>query len=638
MRSIIRVGIASATGLLLLVAAAPLASASNGPPADHGPQHAALQSPTATPADLTGKNILVYGPAGTGGSEESVPGATYTIWDAATWASATTAQFKAFNAIVFEDPFCGTPDWSTAISNESTWAPAVTGNVFINGTDPNLHGMNLLPQDGVSYAATGSGAGLYVSLSCSSDYASASALLAPFGNFTVQDPGDCGSAVHVVWSDPALADLTDSYLSNWGCSVHEGFTAFPSSYHVFAIDTTSTDPWWTAPDGTQGMPYILVSGSGSPPVPSNVTSINESIKATTPAYKIDLTVGLQNVSCPATLSLTAGSLASRSVPVCASGQTAPSSVHVSQPVFDTSGELPPDSTFAVKASVNGGTTFGTTLATPQAPIWIGVGDSYSSGHHQTADNTLCWLENTLCGVYRNAPSFSWISDGTNSAAALLNARLKPPSDWAMTSDMLAQSGAKAADYGTDGQIAAMQSDIETHSGSWNVVSFTGGGNDANLRGILSNYYHAHPSGKPWAVTSWSKSNCPDADTFYGNAIAAASSIKSALKNIMTTAAASSASTRFVDVEYPNIMSTSNVCAINHSTSTGTWFGSNAAVNYLDNLQKNISAPGLVHIDLRPKFDNSSNVSDLQLIRYFGFPHPNATGQQLIAKLAAAAVK
>jgi hypothetical protein len=157
-------------------------------------------------------------------------------------------------------------------------------------------------------------------------------------------------------------------------------------------------------------------------------------------------------------------------------------------------------------------------------------------------------------------------------------------------------------------------------------------------GILTNYYVAHNNGEPWAVTSWSKKNCPDADTFYSNAISAAPAIKAALKNIINTASASSASTRFVDVDYPYIIPTAKVCATNHSTSTGTWFGSNAAVNYLDNLHKKLSAPGLVHIDLRSKFDASNNLSDLQLIRYFGYPHPNATGQQLIAQLAAAAVK
>jgi len=368
----------------------------------------------------------------------------------------------------------------------------VTGNVFINGTDPNYHGMNLLPVDGVTYAATGGGTGLYVSLSCTSDFTSAQQLLAPFGNFTVADPGDCGSVVHVVWSDPALADLTDSYLSNWDCSVHEGFTAFPSNYHVFAIDTESTDPWWTGPDGIQGMPYILVSGSGSAVVPSNVTSITERIQATTPLYQIDLTVGLQNVSCPATLSLTAGSLAPTSVTVCATGQTAPSSVHVLQPVFDGSGELSPDSTFSVAASVNGGTAFGTTLATPPAPIWIGVGDSYSSGHYQTTDSPDCWFQNSLCGVYPNDQSYSWVSNSPiSSAAADVNIRLKVPGEWSMSSDMLAKSGAKASQFASAGQIAAMQSDIETHSGSWNVVSFTGGANDANLGGILRSYYLSH---------------------------------------------------------------------------------------------------------------------------------------------------
>jgi lysophospholipase L1-like esterase len=268
MRSIARISIASATSLLLLVAAAPLASAGNAPHTGQRPHHAAVLQPSAArPADLTGKNILVYGPAGTGGFEESVTGATYTVWDAATWASKTTADFAAFSAIVFEDPSCGSPDWSTAVSTASTWAPAVTGNVFINGTDPNDHGMNLLPQDGVTYAATGHGTGVYVSLSCTTDLTQAAALLSPFGNFSLEDPGDCGSAVHVVWSDPALTDLTDSYLSGWGCSVHEGFTAFPASYHVFAIDTTSADPWFTAPDGTRGLPYILIRGTGLPASP-----------------------------------------------------------------------------------------------------------------------------------------------------------------------------------------------------------------------------------------------------------------------------------------------------------------------------------------------------------------------------------
>jgi lysophospholipase L1-like esterase len=273
MRLVLRVVLASATSLFLITAAVPLASARTAPTPLKDQRSHQVTRPRAShdrPASLTGENILVYGPAGTGGYEESVPGATYTIWDATQWASATTADFQAFNAIVFEDPSCGTPDWSTAISNESTWAPAVTGNVFINGTDPNFHGMNLLPQDGVTYAATGTGTGLYVSLSCTTDYTSAQQLLAPFGNFTVADPGDCGSTVHVVWSDPALVDLTDNYLSNWDCSVHEGFTAFPSNYHVFAIDTTSTDPWWTAPDGTQGMPYILVSGTGHLPSPAYI--------------------------------------------------------------------------------------------------------------------------------------------------------------------------------------------------------------------------------------------------------------------------------------------------------------------------------------------------------------------------------
>ena len=86
------------------------------------------------------QNILIYGPTFNAKSPEAtVPGTTVTVWDAATWVSKTTADFAAFDAIVFAygpAPCIGTLSpsiWSTAVSNISVWSPAVLGNVFIRG-------------------------------------------------------------------------------------------------------------------------------------------------------------------------------------------------------------------------------------------------------------------------------------------------------------------------------------------------------------------------------------------------------------------------------------------------------------------------------------------------------------------------
>ncbi len=391
----------------------------------------------------------------------------------------------------------------------------------------------------------------------------------------------------------------------------------------------------TSPSASSQQTLTVTAGQGS------VTSITRSIGATTPMYNINLAVGLKNVTCPATLSLTAGSLAPRTVSVCASGQTPPSSVHVLQPVFNSSGTLPPNSTFGVTASVNGGPSFSTSLPTPPAPIWIGLGDSLSSGWHQTPETpgSFCPVVDEPTCLSKNDSSYSWVSDGSSSAAALVNARLHVPSVWQMTWDMQAKGGAKTTEWNNSGgQIDNMISDIESHFGSWNVVSFTGGADDANLGGIFTKWYLNNPNTEPWTVGSWSPSSCPDSNAFYNNVKTAASSIKSAIKNMIATASATGTSTRFVDVEYPYIVATGNVCGVNHSTSTGTWIGSNAAVNYLDSLQASIKAPGLVYVNLRNHFDTSALLSDLQLTTLFGYPHPDTTGQKLIAKLAAAAVK
>jgi hypothetical protein len=62
-----------------------------------------------------------------------------------------------------------------------------------------------------------------------------------------------------------LGGLTDANLSNWSCSVHEAFDAWPTSgagaFTVLAI-AEGAGSTYTAPDGSVGIPYILARGEG----------------------------------------------------------------------------------------------------------------------------------------------------------------------------------------------------------------------------------------------------------------------------------------------------------------------------------------------------------------------------------------
>ncbi len=219
-------------------------------------------------------NMLVYGDTSPG-IANSAPGFNVTVWDDATWAAASTADFAAFNVIVFADaplPSCITSSsvWSTAIATQAAWGPAITGNVLIIGSDPDFH----ITYSGVSsnveynflnYAASGNGTGLFVALSCVYNgvaKGTAVPLLNPLGTFTVEGAAAGGyNESHIVANSPALTGVTDAMLSNWDFSVHEGFDVWPTNFIPLAIATDATDPNYTAEDGTTGLVYILATGS-----------------------------------------------------------------------------------------------------------------------------------------------------------------------------------------------------------------------------------------------------------------------------------------------------------------------------------------------------------------------------------------
>jgi cysteine-rich repeat protein len=188
------------------------------------------------------------------------------VVSAATWGAMTAADFAQYNALILGDPTCVTDPSpaAPAAANAAVWSSAVTGNVIIFGTDEELHGKTQVTTNGISFATSGATTGAFISLSCYYWFAPATPVdvLNGFGSFVAQSAGSCFNDAHIVASSPALAGLTDAYLSGWGCSVHETFASYPTStFTPLTIALEGGAGAMTFADGTTGIPYMLARGA-----------------------------------------------------------------------------------------------------------------------------------------------------------------------------------------------------------------------------------------------------------------------------------------------------------------------------------------------------------------------------------------
>jgi hypothetical protein len=195
----------------------------------------------------------------------------------AVWQNMLPSDFTKYRAIILGDPGCGgVSDVTEAEANTSTWGPVVNGNIIIIGTDPTVHppGGPILITNGIAFATAQPGkTGLYCCLSCYYWYAAPNTpvtVLNGLGTFEVSSAGNCYNESHIVATSPTMNGLTDAILSDWSCSVHEGFTVWPNSFIPVAIAEGSGSSY-TASDLTVGMPYILASGANLTPITTEIT-------------------------------------------------------------------------------------------------------------------------------------------------------------------------------------------------------------------------------------------------------------------------------------------------------------------------------------------------------------------------------
>jgi hypothetical protein len=260
-----------------------------------GPEKSAAGDPAATTVQkgaLTPGKILILGSTVSGGTnslEAKLAGSgsvsagelgiltglgyTVDVVSDSTWASMTTAQFAAYQAVVLGDATCSSASAPPVpAANTGVWGPAITGNVVLVGTDPVFHYNFTRPDiaqvtyNAIKFAAAKPGTtGAYISLSCYYHDTAPNTpvpMLNPFGTFTVRGVG-CYNDSHIVAVHDALSGLTDAILSNWSCSVHEAFDKFPTSTFIpLAIArNVAGDGSLTFADGSFGVPYILARGA-----------------------------------------------------------------------------------------------------------------------------------------------------------------------------------------------------------------------------------------------------------------------------------------------------------------------------------------------------------------------------------------
>jgi len=338
----------------------------------------------------------------------------------------------------------------------------------------------------------------------------------------------------------------------------------------------------------------------------------------------------------------------------------------------------------VRSVQTGGTpnSWGTPLKvhTPKKPIWVVVGDSYSSGHHQDADEPLCpdpedsysWLTSPACSltgaphVVPLDPTLAWATEAVGS----FNAALHVPSEWQITlgpedvlgipAYFLALSGTPTSAFGASGedvgsnawatgahQTTYMSAGLNQHRDSWNVVSETGGANDTTWTTKMKDWYNdnAHfvsTPPKPWMQES-STSNCPDSDAIFteltDNNDELSDAIQANLQGVVDVAVRESPGVRVLNLGYPEVNDSSDssdaksYCYSNHGTSP-VWHGTQSVIAELNSDHQLVTGDNVQYVDLVTPFGSTPiHSGDIQATRYYGYPHATSTGQTLIADAA-----
>lgn len=194
------------------------------------------------------------------------------VVDPPTWSAMTAAQFASYRAIVLGDATCTSlGSYAAAQANSAVWLPQVAGNKIVIGSDPVFHVRFTKPSitpffvNALNFTTSDpTKVGAYLCLSCAYDSVPSLTpipMLAPLGAFTARGV-NCWNNIHIVAVHKSLQGMTDSILSGWSCSTHNGFDTIPPTFIPLAIDLgIGGSGTQSFADGSSGVPYILAQGA-----------------------------------------------------------------------------------------------------------------------------------------------------------------------------------------------------------------------------------------------------------------------------------------------------------------------------------------------------------------------------------------
>jgi hypothetical protein len=409
-----------------------------------------------------------------------------------------------------------------------------------------------------------------------------------------------------------------------------------------------------------------------PPPPAVVEGVTASVTADTAMWHIHFVVDTRNILCPSVVAIRIDArTVRRNLCPTATGFLPFREIAFSASVFlDGSPEafaLHPGSTPNVEAWIEdsagsqASAPFIGTVSVPRAPLWVGIGDSFSSGWRQYQDDPHCVIPpsapGAVCNVVDPDPGWSWVSRAT----ILLNVRQNHgtyviPSEWLMERVVLARGGAKVSELGRSGspsflcpgcgQLDNLRSLIGgSQASSWNIVSITAGADDVQFSDALRDYYVTpshwlNPDGhKPWAESD--RSECPNAQTIYERLEASYDEVRAGLVQAIATARGTSPASRVINLDYPYVVSRGNVCFGDVTSTdilgrTTTSHGSGSVVDLFYALHFSIHYPNVISVDLRVALSDNP-LPYLQQTRLYGYPHPSESGQEQIAQAAVSAL-
>lgn len=471
---------------------------------------------------------------------------------------------------------------------------------------------------------------------CQSSNPHVDVLLDIFGNFS-----QCTFSIQVNWGDGTVSNLNGPVF----VLADHVYSASSGTFQIEATGSILSGPCEFFPGSYQ---FTLLPHSV-------LLSLTTTVTPKTPMWKIDAQVGLNptQIACPAALKVTItdvyGGLMFKTTPdICGGQTTAPAQTDIYVPVFDplnSANNLTPETaanhviataTAQLTDANNQQSSLTATATIPPAPIWVGLGDSYASGYHQTSTQPRCVV---FCGVMKNDFSFSWL----RSAVDQLNAKFSVPTAWQMSHDMEATSG-NTTKVILESQDPHMKQMLAMHQGSWNVVSFDGGADEGGLFSTMFNWYFLknilHNHLVPWDVHS--RQQCVDTEGVWQNLQGqAAVSIIANLNQVVFDARQADPNVRIATVDYPYVLNDGNVCEGDYIRITRgggvLHHGAASVINFLDDLYGSINGSQIAPVDLRTVFGTTNPLQYIQTLSDFGYPHPNSAGQQAIATAVANAI-